>query len=146
MDIINGFQIDEPSIFVSWNTNKDILNDIFKDRLHKVTDNYYTLERCKCLDGLKCNLGFHFDEKNGIIEKLEFFGDKKAYADYQRDLEKSFNNFQEHLEKIFGKPSYSRIGESKQKFKDYSWVFDSVGISHMVSLQSIEYVFIEKKK
>lgn len=70
-------------------------------------------------------LGFHFEpRKNGILKELEFF--RTDYSNQQ----KSFDDFQSHFEKSFGKPTSSTKGN--EGFNNYEWNFNEVQIVHFV--------------
>ena len=125
MNIQEGFKIDEPDTFIPWDIDELTLTQKLNGHDFKhVTTGYYTTQ-CKSLNGLSCMLGFHFEpRKNGILNELEFFR-----TDYS-DQEKSFNDFQSHFEKEFGKPTLESNGN--EGFKNYTWIFDSVKIVHYV--------------
>lgn len=126
MEIIKGFQLETPHIFIPWRINEYSLIGLFKgSKLRHVTNGYYTTT-CICLNGLNCELGFHFEPReNGNLTELEFF--RTSYE----DLKKSFDDFQFHFEKYFGPSTFSR--EGTEGFTDYMWVFDNIGITHMVT-------------
>ncbi|WP_157366879.1 hypothetical protein [Algoriphagus vanfongensis] len=125
MNIQEGYKIDEPDIFVPWDIDEQTLTQKLNGHDFKhVTAGYYTIS-CTSLNGLCCMLGFHFEpRKNGNLNELEFFR-----TDYN-DLEKSFNNFQSHFEKEFGKPTSEANGN--EGYKNYAWKFESVQIVHYV--------------
>ena len=125
MNIHEGFQIDEPNIFIPWNIDeKDLTQKLNGHNLEHVTKGYYTIS-CKTLNGLNCMLGFHFEpRKNGLLNELEFFR-----TDYS-DQDKSFEDFQSHLESAFGKPTSESDGH--EGFKNYAWNLNDVQIVHFV--------------
>jgi hypothetical protein len=125
MNIQEGYKIDEPDIFITWDIDEQTLTEKLNGHDFKhVTTGYYTIP-CKSLNGLSCMLGFHFEpRKNGILSELEFFR-----TDYS-DQKKSFNDFQTHFEKEFGKPTSKSDGN--EGFKNYAWNFESVQIVHYV--------------
>src|SRR5690606_3308437 len=118
-------KIDEPDIFIPWDIDEQTLTKKLNGHNFKnVTTGYYTIS-CKSLNGLSCMLGFHFEpRKNGTLNELEFFR-----TDYS-DQGKSFNDFQSHFEKEFGKPTSESDGN--EGFKNYEWDFEWVQIVHYV--------------
>lgn len=141
MKIEEGFKINEPDVFIPWNIKEKALSrKLKKYGLRKVGSGYYTIA-CEPLIGLRCMLGFHFElTKNGILEYLEFF--RKDYS----DIKKSFENFQFHFEKTFGKPTSERDGD--EGYKNYEWDLDTVQISHYVydRFGPEEHMLLEKTK
>ncbi|HMJ46600.1 MAG TPA: hypothetical protein VK498_04690 [Ferruginibacter sp.] len=125
MDINKGFQIDEPNLFIPWGIEEMKLTNLFiSKKLTHVTTGYYTTT-CKSLNGLDCELGFHFAPRfNGHLKELEFF--RRNYD----DPKKSFDDFQSYFEKQFGEPTYSRKGS--EGFNDYKWVIGNTEIIHNV--------------
>jgi hypothetical protein len=120
-----GFKIDDPKIFVSWDTNEKTLKNLFRGQnLKHVTDGYYTIN-ISCLDGLNCMLGFHFEPiMNGHLKKLEFF--RKDYSDRQ----KSFSEFQNYFESAFGQPTI--VCQGDDGLNSYEWHFNKVKILHYI--------------
>lgn len=125
MEINKGFKIDKPDAFVNWHINEIELATLFLGyELKHVTTGYYTTN-CSSLNGLNCMLGFHFEpRKNGTLKELEFF--RTDYSNQQ----KSFDDFQSHFEKSFGKPTSSTKGN--EGFNNYEWNFNEVQIVHFV--------------
>jgi hypothetical protein len=124
-EILNGFQIIDPKIFVPWNIDEKRLIDLFKDRnLKQITIGYFTAD-CTSLKGLKCTIGFHFEPRsNGSLNMLEFF---RTDCD---DQIISFNEFQYKFEQTFGKPT--KISRGYQGFNNYDWILSTIKISHYV--------------
>ncbi|PTQ93130.1 hypothetical protein C8P68_1092 [Mucilaginibacter yixingensis] len=125
MDIQRGIQIDKPSIFVPWDVDVEQLSVLFKlNPLKRVTDKYYTIA-CELFDGLSCYLGFHFKPgTNESLRELEFFRDRYD------DLQWSFEDFQSHLEKVFGLPDERYPIE--EGFSGGHWLFNDTLIVHRV--------------
>lgn len=132
MKIEDGFQIDEPNIFIPWRINEDELKALFSEKksfsdqnpLIYVTRGYYTTS-CVSLGGLKHKLGFHFEpRKNGVLVELEFF--RKSYSDQKE----SFDDFQKYFEQNFGKPTAK--SESDEWFPNYRWKLQKIEIIHCV--------------
>ena len=151
--ITDGFNIDEPAVFISWDTDeKELQNLLGGHGLRKIKDGYYCIS-CKSLGGLQHELGFHFekneniDERNnrhtkssgrirervesgynpvreGKLREFEFF--RKEYP----DLKDSFREFQDCFEKAFGKPAHSR--QEDMGFTYNEWEFEDIGIYHYV--------------
>ena len=123
MDLASGFQIDSPNVFVPWGIREDELKSLLDAHgLKRVTHGYYTLF-CVSLDGLSHQLGFHFYPRSGgILNELEFF---RLSHESQ---EASFNEFQEHFESAFGKPTNEQPGD--QGFPSFSWNLPGAQIVH----------------
>lgn len=137
MNLIKGFQLDSPNIFIPWGINEYFLLSLFNNRgLKRVTDGYYTA-LCSSLNGLNCQIGFHFaPQENGKLNCLEFF--RTEYS----DLENSYKEFQLHFEKQFGLPTISR--EGTEGYTEYLWIFENIAINHAVTEREglIEYMQI----
>jgi len=125
MNIDKGFKIDQPDIFVPWDINEQQLIKLFAgQKLTNVTNGYHTAD-CESLGGLKCKIGFHFEPlKNGLLNELEFFR-----TDYS-DQRKSYEEFQNFFEQIFGRPTQTRMGT--EGFQDHLWNIDGVQIYHTI--------------
>jgi len=125
MEINKGFNVDKPDIFVQWNIIETELLTLFQGyEIKHVTTGYYTAD-CSSLDGLDCMIGFHFEPReNGILKELEFF--RMDYSNQQ----KSFDDFQLHFEKTFGKPTNKTNGN--EGFNNYEWRPDDIQIVHFV--------------
>jgi hypothetical protein len=134
--IIKGLQIDEPRIFVPWDTSeKDVATHFQNYTLSCVTDSYYIINDVRLFENLICNIGLHFDN---VLKRIEFFRN-----DYS-DLHKSYNDFQIIFESKFGKPSKQSSDPTDfencewdigNKIKIYHYVMDRFGLA--------EYLFIE---
>ena len=125
MNIQSGFQIDTPNIFVPWNINGGQLESLFKTHdLNHVTTGYYTI-KSESLNGLKCNIGFHFKPANeGLLKEFEF------YFETGEKLENTFKQFQYHFEREFGKPGKQMHGYPG--YSDFEWILDDIQIIHRV--------------
>ncbi len=106
MDISEGFQIEQPNIFVPWEISSEELTVVFSGHgLRRVVDNYFVIE-CISLGGLSHKLGFHFHPApGGNIRFLEFFDNGCT------DNASAFWLFQKHLEATFGKPTLTAPGD-----------------------------------
>ncbi len=123
MDIMKGFKMDSPSVFVPWEIDEKELKEIFKSHsLKRVTTKYYTTS-CTSLNGLNCILGFHF-APNGQLNELEFF--RTDYSDQQ----KSFDEFQKHFVDSFGNPT--KTSKGNEGFNNYEWNLGKIQIVHFV--------------
>lgn len=124
-EVLDGFKIDDPSLFVPWSTNPVNLKDIFSGYELRcvVEDRYYTIS-CEVLDGLKCKLGFHF-KPGGKLEFLEIFDIKMA------DIYEEFEYCQGFLERKYGK-EFSGHSEDKD-YPSYTWRVGKIKILHCIS-------------
>ena len=125
MEIEKGFKIDNPNVFIPWNiTENELIEILDGNELKNVTNGYYGMS-CESLNGLKCYIGFHFNpRKNGILNELEFF---RNGTDSQI---KSFDKFQFHFEREFGKAT--KISKGKEGFENYEWWINGIQIVHFV--------------
>ncbi|MFZ2196552.1 MAG: hypothetical protein WAV13_02380 [Thermodesulfovibrionales bacterium] len=155
MNINKGYQIEQPSVFIPWDIDEKGLQELLdKYGLQRITEGYYCIT-CVSLEGLHHNMGFHFEikpatrkieefekfvdsigtrikkvgpkvnlQREGKLRELEFF--RETYP----NLKESYDNFQSHFEKFFGKPLYTKNKYSK--FPNHEWQFKDVNISHYV--------------
>jgi hypothetical protein len=121
--IDEGFQIDDPHVFIKWGLTEDeLIGAIGSKSLKCVTSGYYTTA-CTSLSGLKHKLGFHFlPRSGGRLTYFEFF--REQYD----DLKASFDDFQAHLEATFGLPSATY--ESWIGFPACRWQIEDINILH----------------
>ncbi len=155
IDIIKGFQIDEPHVFIPWDIEEsELIHLLEKYYLRKVTEGYYCIS-CKSLGGLSHELGFHFETKidenrnkeledymksiGTIVKKIGPTHDSKNTGKLKEleffrkaypDLKKSFDEFQLFIEKAFGQPTLSEKGG--EGFQHYEWKFKGIRIYHYV--------------
>lgn len=155
MNINIGFQIDQPNVFVPWDIDQKGLIELLRGHeVQKVAEGYYSIS-CISLEGLHHKLGFHFEikpdakkieefeklidsigtrirkvgpafnsKREGKLRELEFF--REAYP----ILRESYDDFQSHFEKTFGKPFCTENKDSE--FRHYEWQFKDVNIYHYV--------------
>jgi len=124
MDISNGFQIEQPNIFVPWRITESELLALGGDGLHNVTRGYYTAP-CVSVGGLSCTLGFHFRPPvDGRLVELEFF---RRFA---MPLADSYADFQKHFESVFGTPTKTEDGSDG--FPSHTWLVHGARIVHYV--------------
>jgi hypothetical protein len=140
MDLSKGFQMEEPNVFVPWDTTEAQFQQTF-ERLHlrQVKHGYYTT-RCTSLSGLSLELGFVFyPSGSGRLVELGFSCSSCP------DLPTSYDVFQRHLEKTFGPPTLTSPGS--EGFLSHAWTFPEVEIVHYVQehFGPAEYVRIQKK-
>jgi len=135
--ILSGIQIEEPEVFIPWDTSASDLAVLFsKYPLTRVTDDYYTIKDVRLLNNLTCNIGLHFDN---MLTRVEFFRN-----DYS-DLDKSYNEFQMIFESKFGKPS-KRIRDLAN-FESCEWdICNRIKIHHYVidRFGLTEYLYIRR--
>ena len=93
VDLSEGFQIEDPALFVPWGIGEDELLDLLPMEPHHVTSGYYVID-CTSLSGSKHALGFHFRSDPSKLKELEFF--RRSNPTYP-DLRPSFEDFQRHL-------------------------------------------------
>jgi len=125
MDISKGFQIEEPNVFVPWDTTEAQFQQTF-ERLHLLQGKYgyyATTTRCTALSGFSVGLGFQFWPQ-GLAE-LQFGSNSCP------DLDTSYELFQRHLEATFGPPTLTRPGD--EGYPDHTWTFLGVEVRHYVS-------------
>src|SRR5438552_13860370 len=139
MDLSKGFQIEEPNIFVPWDTPESQFQNGFEGlHLRLVTHGYFTTH-CTSLEGLSHELGFHFYPKNkGRLVEFEFF--RSSYS----DLAESYQEFQHHLEATFGQPTITVPGS--EGYPSHTWRFPGAEVVHFVQehFGPAEYVRIKK--
>jgi hypothetical protein len=127
MDLSKGFHIEEPDVFVPWETPETQFKQGFKGlQLRRVTDGYFTT-RCTSLSGLSHELGFHFYPRhtgNGRLLEFEFF--RSSFP----DLASSYQGFQHHLEQTFGPPTSTVPGS--EGYLSHTWNFPGAEIVHFV--------------
>jgi hypothetical protein len=124
MDLSRGFQIEEPNVFVPWDTTEAQFQQTF-GRLHLRQQNHgYYDTHCTALSGLSLELGFLFNWKGQLVE-LQFLCRSRP------DLDTSYEVFQRHLEETFGPPTLTSPGD--EGYPDHTWTFPGVEIRHYVS-------------
>jgi hypothetical protein len=139
MDLSKGFQIEEPHVFVPWETPETQFLDGFEGlHLRLVTDGYFTTH-CTSLEGLSHELGFHFrPRKNGRLVELEFFS--SSYS----NLAESYQEFQRHLEATFGQPTITVPGS--EGYLSHIWRSQGAEVVHYVMehFGPAEYIRIKR--
>ena len=154
-NIQNGFQIEEPNVYVPWDTDEKGLESLLsRYGLNKVNDGYYCIS-CKSLGGLPHELGFHFekkenrDKKENLEKYIKSIGTiiktirpsynpardgKISELEFFRkeypNLKESFEEFQSYFEKSFGKPTFSKL--EKSGFTYNEWILQDIRIFHYV--------------
>jgi len=127
MNIAQGFQIEQPKVFVPWRINDKILVDLFSTyHLRKVTNGQFNIS-CVSLGGLHHELAFNFKPRvNGALVELEIY--LKSY----RSLTQSFKKLQSHVEATFGAPSIAKPVRQCYPEYSYTWNLKGVRIEHHV--------------
>ena len=125
MNIEEGFQIDTPYVFVPWAISQRELKKLLgRHGLRHIAMGYFT-SSCVSLDGMNHELGFHFDPPtSNELSELEFF--LKAYPNQK----KSYETFQFHFEKEFGKPT--EVHPGSEGFDTCIWRIGSIEIAHSI--------------
>ena len=124
MDLAEGFQIEDPEVFIPWNIREARLLDLLPTPPTSVTSGYYCIS-CTSLGGLRHELGFHFrPRRKGRLKELEFF--RTSYP----NLESSFEEFERHLRATFGEPTEQFEGD--QNLPGYTWKLGPAQIQHYV--------------
>lgn len=122
MDILRGFQLEVPDLFVPWGISESDLRGLLEGYgLQRINDGNYTVS-CVSLGGLAHELAFHFFPRSGgILKALEIFRPSANYKVY-------FEEFQKHFEACFGKPTKEQRGEDE--FPSCIWDLEGVLINH----------------
>lgn len=139
MDISEGYQIEQPNVFVPWSTSSRELMTLFPDLDLKKVKTNYIVTQCVSLKGLSHKLGFHFDLRPGCgVWYFELF-DSGC-----QDNALSFLTFQKHLQATFGEPTNTAHGEDG--FPSYTWQRNGCVVLHCVQERfgPVEIVRIEK--
>lgn len=139
MDVSKGFQIEEPRVFVPWDTFESQFQNGFEGlHLRLVTQGYFTTH-CISIKGLSHELGFHFYPRvNGRLVELEFFC--SPYS----ELAASYKEFQCHLEQTFGPPTTTVPGS--EGYPSHTWLPTGAEVVHYVQehFGPAEYVRIRR--
>ncbi len=139
MNLSEGFQIEEPDVFVSWDTSEMQFEDGFEGLHLRLVKRGYFTTHCISLRGLSHELGFHFSlAENSRLVELEF------YSDSYSNLDESYQGFQRHLEATFGQPTTTVPGS--EGYLSHTWTFPGAEILHYVQehFGPAEYVRIRK--
>ena len=125
MNISQGFQIEQPKVFVPWQINEKLLVDLFSAyNLRKVTNGHYSLS-CVSLGRLHHELGLHFHPRaNGVLMEMEF------YLKSPRSLTQSFKMLQRSFEATFGAPTIAKRVRRSYRENSYTWELKGVRIEH----------------
>jgi hypothetical protein len=139
MDLSKGFQIEEPYVFVPWDTPETQFMDGFEGLHLRLVKHGYFTTHCTSLQGLSHQLGFRFSPwENGRLVELEFYG--SSYS----NLDESYQGFQRHLEATFGQPKTTVPGS--EGYLSHTWKLPGVEILHYAQehFGPAEYVRIRK--
>jgi hypothetical protein len=125
MDLSIGFQIEEPHVFVPWDTPETHFLDGFEGLHLRLVKHGYFTTHCTSLEGLSHQLGFHFrPRENGRLVELEFFS--TSYS----NLAESYQEFQRHLEATFGQPTITEAGS--EGYLSHIWRSPGAEVVHHV--------------
>ncbi len=102
MNLEKGIKLEITNVFINWGITIQQLSEQLKIEVKNSQNNIY-LKNENCLNGLKCNISFHFNEKN------ELYWISLKRTDYE-ELSLSYKTFQNKLETLFGKPHSTEIG------------------------------------
>jgi hypothetical protein len=123
MSLADGYQVENPPIFVPWHVSEAQLGVILPEA-RRITAGYLTADVVS-LGGLAHVLGFHFEPGvEGRLVELELF--LRAGT----GLAATYATFQHHLELAFGPPTASRPGD--EGFAEHRWDLAGVGVLHLV--------------
>jgi len=127
MNISQGFQIEQPKVFVPWRITDKLLVDLFSTyNLRKVTNGQFNIS-CVSLGGLHHELAFHFKPRvGGVLIEMEFY--LKSY----RNITQSFKRLQSSFEATFGAPSITKHVRQYYPEYSYTWNLKGVRIEHHV--------------
>lgn len=125
MDIVKGFQIEDPNVFVPWSVSQSQLRELLaRHGLRHVVEGYFTIT-CRSMGGMEHELGFHFEPRSGdFLFELEFF--RRSYSD-QNIL---YQEFQDRFEAEFGTPDFIKPGY--EGYDSCTWNLGYVEIVHYV--------------
>jgi hypothetical protein len=105
---------------------------------HCVTTHYYCIQ-CLALNGVDCDLGFHFIDdisaaNEPVLENLEFFRADRYYKrlglQHEQAVHESFKEFQQHLESIYGRAT---LRVKSAEFPIYRWLLRDAHILHQIT-------------
>ena len=121
MDLSQGFQIEDPEVFVPWNVTMDELLEILPIRPRHVATTCGI--DCMSLSGLKSTLWFHLlPVEDGRLREFSFIR-----SGHERE---SFDMIQTHLEATFGPPTSTSTG--LRGYPEFKWTVGPARVSHYV--------------
>lgn len=128
MEIVKGFQLEQPQVFVRWDITQDELESLFEGSgLTQVGNQFYFgLAKCISLGGLSHSIGFRFGRVSGKLYEIGF-GAAGA------SIEESYPRLQQRLEATFGPPTMTSPGDEMEECPHHTWLFPGVRIEHYVS-------------
>lgn len=139
MDLSKGFQIEEPRVFVPWDTPETQFMDGFEGLHLRLVKHGYFTTHCTSLQGLSHELGFRFrPRENGRLVELELFS--SSYS----NLAESYQGFQRHLEATFGQPTITEPGS--EGYLSHTWRSPGAEVAHYVveHFGPAEYIRIKR--
>jgi len=125
-NIHEGIQIDEPVMFIPWNTDEETFKEVFKHKnMHCVADKYYSIRGATIFGEGYCNIGITFEN---TIREVSI---SREHYDGLDDYVKSFLAYQTSLARRFGEPH--KCKQMPNGFAHYEWYFgNSIIIRHYV--------------
>jgi hypothetical protein len=130
MDLGEGFQIEDPVVFVPWGADEETLRSRVSDGLRTVATGYFTME-CTSLSGLQHILGMHMSpQEGGTLHELEFFRrDRRDSSGTPSELAAGFGEWQHHLELAFGPPT--KVMQGELDHPSYVWTIGPATVRHL---------------
>jgi hypothetical protein len=124
-----GFQIEDPEVFVPWGADEATLRPLLPPSLRMVTTGYFTMD-CTSLTGLRHVLGLHMTPREeGRLHELEFFRmNPHDSSDEPETLAASFDVWQHHLQLTFGEPTARSDGDCD--LPSYVWQVGEATVRH----------------
>lgn len=140
MDILRGFQIEAPDVFVPWGISEADLRSLLDYYgLRRITAGEYNIS-CVSLGGLAHELRLMLNpQAGGMLWAVGLFRPRE-YGEVH------FDEFQKHLEACFGKPTW--VQNERDTYPSYNWDLKGVYVSHYLEDRyegMEEHVRIERK-
>ena len=129
MNISQGFEIEQPKVFIPWEISEKVLIGLVNSpSFRRVTKGQFSLS-CVSLGGLSHELSFHLMPRvDGRLKELEL------YLKNARSLAGSFKKLQRHVEAVFGPPTIANRIRRIYPECSYTWNLKGVRIEHHISL------------
>lgn len=123
MDLGAGYELEEPAVTIPWFARPDDVRRLVPD-VEEVTEGYDVVDVVS-LGGLRHALGLHYrPRRNGRLVEFEIFRREPI------DVQVSFEEFQSHLEVVFGPPTTSRpAGPDRPRHR---WRFGTIDVVHLI--------------
>ena len=123
MNIEKGLKLEFRKVFIDWGINIEELSKVLNLKRKENQNNIY-IKNESCLKGLKCNVGFHFNES----KKLNWITLNRHES---IEINESYGIFQKKLESLFGKPDF--IENGTEGYDINKWNIKDVYIINSVS-------------